>query len=165
MKLNSKNIFARYYNWIYGELPNDVCSFFWGSLFIVLAFPFVVTGRLLFHDKYDTSFGSCFCGGLFVWFLYGASLGVGIRFQGWYLELENDAYSQFVMSRTAVQFFLVAPLIGATILALIVGTVVLVVYGIIKLSSSDTRKPVILQNTQDFIGAIRKKHCTKIDWE
>lgn len=165
MKLNSKNIFARYYNWIYGELPNDVCSFFWGSLFIILAFPFVVMGRLIFHNRHDTSFGSCFGSGLLVWLLYGTSLGVGIKVQSWYLGIGNDAYTQFVMSRTAAQFLLVAPLIGATILALITGTVVLVVYGIIKLSSSDTRKPVILQNTQDFIGAIRRKHCTKIDWE
>lgn len=164
MKLNSKNIFARYYNWIYGELPNDVCSFFWGSLFIVLAFPFVVPGRLL-HSEHETGGVSCAAAGGVVYLWYFLCVGLGLEIYSRYLGVDKEVYDQFVLSLSGLQFFVFMPILGAMLCVIAIGAMYLIITGLFKLMTSKVKKPIVLQNTSDFIGAIRRKHCTKIDWE
>jgi hypothetical protein len=166
MKLNSKNIFARYYRWIYGDLPNDLCGFFWGLVFAIGLSVFVVPGRL-FHSKDNTGAGSCLGAGVFFYIVYLASMGLGVRLYAWFSGIaeEGELYSQFLQSLDALQFLVYMPLIGAVTIALCIGVIYLTIISIIKLSDKDFDKPKLIQNTSDWVGAIRKKHCTKINWK
>src|SRR5690349_972462 len=76
MKISKQNWFARYYNWLNGELPNDICSFFWGSVLIIGLFPMLVPGRLVvnYRSKSDY-FGISF----FLWMAYLMLLVVGAK--------------------------------------------------------------------------------------
>lgn len=40
MNISEKNVLARFYKWSYGELPQDFCTLFWGSLLSLVLLPF-----------------------------------------------------------------------------------------------------------------------------
>ncbi len=78
MNIKKSNLFARYYNWFYGAYPNDLCSFFWGTLFIVL-FPIIsIPGKVIapFTDFGESTFSKVLSGVLF-WIGYVAMIAVG----------------------------------------------------------------------------------------
>src|SRR5690606_28662258 len=111
MNLSTKNIFARYYKWVYGELPNDLCSFFWGTLFAVVAGVFIIPGRL-WTGRY-TSTAEKFFMGILAWFIYLALICAGVRVLD-ELGLRLDTFWGI---------FIVSPLVGALIIMFVVGGV------------------------------------------
>jgi hypothetical protein len=156
MKLNKNNWFARYYNWIYGEYANDVCSFFWGTVFAIIFSFICVPGRLLAY-LFD---GKPYSNGILFWLGYLAAFIIGISCYSKWIEVEELSFEDLTVF--GGWGFAVFPLIGLIASALVVafggGFVALLIY----LSERD--KPTLVQNTSDWVGAIRKKHCTKINW-
>jgi uncharacterized integral membrane protein len=166
MNLSSKNLFARYYNWIYGELPNDLCSFFWGTLFASGLFLFYVPGRIC-----NPKGTSRFWAGLGVWAAYFFLVYVGIHLLVvvWY-DIPKEEFNDFLLSLSGWQVFLIAPLVSAIMFATVIGSFVGFVVGFIKVEEyyrekSETNSPTLIQNTKDIVGAIRGKYCTKINWK
>jgi len=46
IELNDTNWFARYHKFIYGELPDNFCPFFWQLLAAILLFPLVIPSEI-----------------------------------------------------------------------------------------------------------------------
>jgi hypothetical protein len=159
MKLSSKNLLAKYYSWIYGELPKDLCSFFWGSLFAIVFILIYIPGRIFNHDG-----ASRFWAGLGSWLVYFAMLSVGCRiFTSWHGVKEEDTLA-FMTHLPWFMIWVVMPLITALIVSLFVLVLVGFVGCVMKIEEIDKPNIAIIQNTKDWIGAIRGKYCTKIEW-
>lgn len=148
MNLSTKNIFARYYKWVYGELPNDLCSFFWGTLFAVVAGVFIIPGRL-WTGRY-TSTAEKFFMGILAWVIYLALIcaGVGVLDE---LGLRLDTFWGI---------FIVSPLVGVLIIMAVIGGLM---YSICQVSSEKIGNAV--QTTKDLWASIKGKYCTKINWK
>src|SRR5687767_78930 len=82
MTINKNNWFAMYYNWVFGNYPHDICSFFWGSVMIILLAPFLIPGKLVMlmdhNNEDDYSYGLQTMLGGFLWLVYAIISGVGI---------------------------------------------------------------------------------------
>ena len=165
MELNEKNWFAKYYNWIYDGLPNDVCTFFWGTLLIVLIHPIIIPGRVC--KEWGDGFGNYLGKGIACWF------GIAI------LAVFGMPGIQFIFGKewlNTVPFiwgFLALLLSGIVLIGTIVGIIALILYSVYKYQKYKRNKPyvyieptpTIWDKTGDFIGAIRGKYCTKITWK
>lgn len=151
MKINKNNLFARYYQWIYGSLPNDVCSFFWGSLFALGLFFLLVPGRLIVSGSYDKSVVQQFFLGFFSWLVYGVCISVGIALVG--------AFGYEFINLWG--YLLLGALIGAAVIATVGFAIAVTVY----VSVEKLPETTVVQNTKVFIGAVKRDHCTKINWE
>jgi hypothetical protein len=159
MNLSRKNLLARYFRWLKGDLPQDLCTFFWGSVFNILLFPLVVPGKI-WGDFVDTeiTIGRNFWNGLAFWIVYlvAAAIGLGVMREFGYEPI--NAYG----------VLLLLPLIGVGVAVLVIACFILIVGGGVELSErykarrSDAPKESSLKL---WIGAIRKKYCTKITWE
>lgn len=144
MNISSNNIFAQYYKWINGELPNDLCSFFWGTLVNIALLPIVVVGQLISKEKgFSNSFGI----GIFTWLIYFLAFSIGL------LILNSFGYEPIGFAGN----LLLLPLIGAVAIGTVIGLIVLFVYGGVKGAESST--------VQDTVATIRGKYCTKITWK
>jgi hypothetical protein len=171
MKISAKNLFARYYNWIYGELPNDVCSFFWGSVLAIGLFPILALGRIWM----DNSFGNILGLGLFHYIGYGILLITGVDPYGEiFMGIKNVEYFHqvFDMNPSNLEIFLYMPLTGLLILlciGLTAGSIILGIYGLFSFTLGTVSVTIsgaeLIRNTKDVVGAIRRKHCTKIIWK
>lgn len=154
MTLSKNNWFARYYNWIYGNYPKDVCSFFWGSLYALVVFFFVVPGRLaLNEDDRHSPVAQFFTGlALVIMTLVVIAAGNGIldKFGYQFINLWG-----VIFGGLAIGLILCAAIVGIFYL------IYLIVAGLGK-TSRVVSEASFVQNTSDFVGAIRRKHCTKI---
>src|SRR5688572_30790810 len=152
MNLNKKNLFARYYNWIYENYPNDICSFFWSSIWIILLFPFFVIGRLSYFGKtgWDYSADHSLGRGFAFWIAYFLMLLVG---QG---IMSKFGYNPVGFSG----FFLLAPIIGIVIMSVFAGVFIGITAGGVYLYENRKDKPRKTP-VRDWIGAIRGKYCTR----
>lgn len=156
MTLNKNNYFARYYNWIYYDYPNDLCSFFWGSVLSILLVPLIATGTFIARstEEYSSYFERC----LLAFVLYG------------YLTL-SCYLGNSLFAITGYEFiYWWSILLGG----LLIGNVFIL--GIAYLTYLWSKKPVkiyhqpskfenFIDDVKDWIGAIRGKYCTKITWK
>ena len=155
MNIKKSNLFASYNNWIYGEYPKDVCSFFWGSLFAIGLFFFIVPGRLVSSDK---NAGKHLGYGILLWIAYlflvlignGVIMKFGYEFVGFW------------------GIFGLGLLLGAGVVAVGFGGLFLVVgvpmYIQQQVSESNSYNSITTK-TKDWVGAIRGKYCVKISWK
>lgn len=156
MILNKNNYFARYYNWIYGDYPKDICSFFWGSVLAILLAPLILPGKKLtsLSDKYDEnlhSWGLQSVVGLLIYLfiLLFASIGNALL----------DAFGyEFIYWWSIV---LGGFSLGILAVALIVG----ISTGIVWFFSKKAPETHLVSNTVDLIAAIKGKYCTRITWK
>ncbi len=170
MILNKNNWFAMYYNWIYGNYPNDVCSFFWGALFALLFAPFIVPGKLIlsFHPGYNSPWNDIknawvlqmlvAVATFFVFYLI-ALLGNGML---------NIFGYEFLYLWSVVFGGLLIGLLMLVNIAIVIILLYLIGKGIVRLFQKTGEvipETHIIDNTKDFIGAIRGKYCTKITWK
>jgi len=144
-------LLGRYYNWIYSEYPNDLCTFFWGTLLALLFAFILIPGRLLRNEYDDTS--DTYSKGLVCW--------------GVFAIVYHITKNTSILLNPFIALFL---LLGTGIL--IWGTIVGGCWGIVYIVERRREKnyykeykPSLLSKTSDVIGAIRGKYCTKIDWE
>lgn len=167
MKL-SKN-YAVFYKLIYGELPKDVCTFFWGSLFALALSPLLLPGRLWMRG-FEKILGA----GILTWAPYFLFMMLGFHSYAKYLGIDKlESYT--VLNLEAWQIFLLMPLAGLGAVLAIAATCFLVVgipYGIYWLLSlgvssagGAVKETTFAQNTRDFVGAVRGKYCTRINWK
>ena len=152
---NKKNWFARYYNWIYNGFPNDVCTFFWGTLFAILCSLLFIPGRLSYFGKpeWDYSGENSLGRGFVIIIVYFLALmgGVSVMYKFGYEPLG------------LLGNWILAPIIGLItfilFIVIIVGPIVGGVYYI------ENRKKSYSTPGKDWWGAIRGKYCTKITWK
>lgn len=163
MKLSTKNIFAKYYKWLHGKLPNDVCSFFWGILLPSLGCLFYIPGRLI-EGANDNSSNKMKSGIMSYLFIIGF-----ICFGSLFYSKEQ------MMSFNSIWILLL--ILFGTGLGLVVCIIASIAVVALLYKWNDNRKyklrlskpqqPTISrsENIKIWIGAIRKKHCTKIEWD
>lgn len=162
MEIKEKNLFARYYDWMYDDLPDDVCTFFWGSVFIILFSPILIPGRLM--GSYYDGFGDYFGKGFMAWLLFFLLALFGVPF--WKLFGE-----EFINSLPVIIQLLILAFAGAlqALVAVGIGAGIYYSYQFYKkhrkISPIEEEKPTFWEKTGDFIGAIRGKYCTKITWK
>ena len=160
MKLKETNWLGRYYNWIYSEYTNDLCTFFWGTLLALLFAFILIPGRLLRNEYDDTS--DTYSKGLVCWLVCWGVFAIvvltgSIPYNKEYFNSLNPFIALFLLLGTGI---------------LIWGTIVGGCWGIVYIVERRREKnyykeykPSLLSKTSDVIGAIRGKYCTKIDWE
>lgn len=157
MTLDSNNYFGRYYNWIYGYYPKDVCSFFWGSLLAIILTPLLLPGKFLVRatgdDEHTNSWVLQTFTGVLIWLfsVLFSLIGNAILnlFDYEFIYWWSISFGGFLLG------------IGS------IGILVALMYLIGRLlhkTTSSLPKTYIMDNTKDFIGAIRGKYCTKITW-
>lgn len=184
MKLNPNNIFARYYRWIYGALPADICSFFWGTVAIILLSPIVIIGRLIWFADHKGFKNEIRNGGNF-YLVNLAMMVVGAMATSKNSESLNDLpLWKVLMFLWLIGFGIF--LCIAILIALVIGIVWFAEYR--KKQLRKRQKEIIATYGYDYwydhfiapkqkpdrvtfreklsiwIGAIRQKHCTKIEW-
>ena len=174
MNLSKNNLFARYYQWIYGNLPNDICSFFWGSVLAIGLLPIVAVGRL-FHDRWELHFGKVLGAGLLFWIVYSVATLLGlIWYANFVLDLGDKGfqfsdYHLLNLPWYGLAFGMPLVFIGIVLACLLIVAVpVGIIYLICRVFGvgvSAAQRTVVAQNTADFVGAIRRKHCVKINWD
>lgn len=156
MNLSTKNIFARYYKWVYGELPNDLCSFFWGTLFAVVTGVFIIPGRL-WTGRYAST-AEKFLMGIIAWFIYFLLISAGV-FVVDELGLRLDTFWGI---------FIVSPLVGALGVLIIIAVGGGLGYSIYQVSNAPNKSEKIgsaVQTIKDLWASIKGKYCTKINWK
>lgn len=158
MNLSRNNWFGMYYNWIYRTYPNDLCSFFWGTLLILLLFPIIVPGRIFARSFMDQEISTYILYSIIFWFvdIIFTVLGVSL--------IHELGYSY-----TSMLWLLVsAPILGLIIIGLAGGVVVGTVAGgiyTVQLAGKTDVYTTTKEKARDFVGAIRGKYCTKITWK
>lgn len=158
MKRN--NIFAKYYKWIYNNLPNDSCSFFWGSLLIITLSPIFILGRLI-CNKYNDETPKRFAVGLLIWVTTFYMILVGI------LPIILIMGKEYLQSLNIFIIILLSFLSGVITLGILGG----IVWGSYYLNerrvehSYSSNEPSYVEKISDWIGTIRGKYCTKINWK
>lgn len=158
MTISTKNIFARYYKWVYGKLPNDLCSFFWGTVFAVVAGVFIIPGRL-WTGRY-TSTAEKFFMGILAWVIYLALICAGIG--------ALDKLGLGLRLYTFWGIFIVSPLVAALGVLTITAVGGGLMYSIYQVSNAPNKSERIgkaVQTTKDFWASIKGKYCTKINWK
>ena len=175
MEINKNNLFARYYQWIYGNLPKDVCSFFWGSVLAIGLFPILVIGRLL-NNSYWPKFGETLGFGLLFYFIYGIATLLGLLlYADIILDLQGESFSfsehypLLGLSWYGLLFGMPLVAIGVIIGVLLIVAIPLSIGWLIcklfNVTVSTASSTTLAQNTKDWVGAIKGKHCTKINWK
>lgn len=169
MKLNSRNIFAIYYKWIYDRLPNDICTFFWGTLFSVLFSILTIPGRMVKFIDRDTNI---YLRGIYFWIGYLLFFALGNVFCRPYFGNQ--------ISPEDLKFFgpwllLIIPAVGFIAIGLLVGIIIGIILLIISIKERRENKiraqyPMgeyqpMKARSENFIAAIKRKHCTKIEWK
>lgn len=171
MNLNKNNLFARYYNWIYRHYPDDICSFFWGTVLIVVLCPFFIPGKLFFST--NDSLGDIIAKSVAFWVTLLVCMVFGLIPYGgslkeWFMTLPNIVQITLLIVTGAVEIALVV-CIGVGI------------YYIAEYRRESKRQrylrlmeetnyqyeepPTMGEKVGNFIGAIRGKYCTKITWK
>lgn len=154
MTLSIKNPLVQYYNWMYNELPNDICSFFWGTILSVIFFVLYIPGRLLPIKPMEKLI---VLKGIIFWFL-----ATFLTMIGWSVTIEAMNNLFFLMD--IWKYFLIglgimAGAIGVFLLAFSIafGTVygIYYTYNVVK----GARPTTVMRDTWN---AIRGKYCTKI---
>lgn len=159
MTLNKNNYFAKYYNWVYGYYPQDVCSFFWGSILGIGLGVFMTPTKLiafLFDPDYDFNKRDVV--------VYSLS---GLVF--YLLSTLVILTGSLVLGIFGYEFTYWWSLIfgGFFLGGLLIISIILAGWGIVSLfKRTKTKLPEthLIDNTVDFIAAIRGKYCTKITW-
>jgi hypothetical protein len=173
MNLSKSNLFGRFYNWMYGEYPPDVCTFFWTMVYTVLFSIVVIPGRALCNlDKQCWEFEK-----------YSAGKHFTYGFTTLMLNLLCVAVGNMVIRLFGYEFvhvgiFLLGIPLGALVIAIMIGLVALIIAGIqwygeykrekrreAIMIGAYRYKPSFRDNLSDWIGAIRQKHCTKLNWK
>lgn len=182
MELNKKNWLGMYYNLVYGDYPNDVCSFFWGTLLIVLLSPIMSIGGFMnksasysmWSDKTENFFKSLLWG-IVIYALYGMLLSMGASIYGSYIGMSETHFTELYNLIGGLKFFLLIPLLGIGML-LIVALSIAIIAGICagvkwiydkiveKKEESNVKVPYA-QNVGDFVGAVKGKYCCRIIWK
>ena len=158
MTLNKNNWFAIYYNWIYLSYPKDVCSFFWGSVIAILLGPFVIPGLLLAIANDDYSLRRSTIGqtviGIVIYLMLFLIAGLG-----------NAVLSIFGYEFIYLWSIILGG-IGLGILFLLFGIAIgYSIFLLIRKSVGAVPQTHIIDNTIDFVAAIKGKYCTKITWK
>lgn len=161
MKINSKNLFARYYKWMYGKLPNDLCSFFWGSLFAITLKLIYIPGRV-----FNPNGSSRFWAGLGVWAAYFLLVSLGESIYSSWLGVPHEKEMEFIMGLPWYTLFVIMPLISAVVISFFFAIVAGIIVLIIRIETSGIHVPSgkFIGSAKDWVGAIRGKYCTKITW-
>lgn len=157
MTLSKNNWFAIYYSWIYGEYPNDVCSFFWGTLLLVLLAPFVIVGKLIAIVSNDSDIENSrvtmIIIGAFIWLILAVITALG----------------NVVLSLLGYEFVggwaTIFGGFGLGVLFLLNIFIILYLIFLLVRATGNISKPIVVDNTVDFIAAVRGKYCTKITWK
>lgn len=159
MTLTKNNYLARYYNYVYGIYPNDICSFFWGGLLAIILSPLLLYGKLfVYHIAGEKSFRYSYVYlsimGLVFYLLTVTSIMAGNSI------LEEWFGYEFIYWWSQIFGGLILGLL-AIVLALvgIVSIVGLLIY------SERVRSPKFVQDSKDVVAAIRGKYCVKINWK
>lgn len=170
MRINKNNLFARYYEWIYGSLPDDLCSFFWGTLYALGLSPILVVGRL-WLERWGVNVWKCLGAGILTWLAYGFVITMGLVMYAQYILDLEDGFSfrehYHLLNLTWYGLLLGMPLvfIGALLVCIaIVAIPVSLIWLICKLFKV-TVSTTLAQNTKDLVGSIRGKYCTRINWK
>jgi len=153
MNIKKNNLLARYYRWIYGNLPIDLCSFFWGSVFAILLFFLLVPGRL-FTSRYDDVYYKGFVGSL-CWVGYISAVVIGNGLVG-------EFGYQFI---NLWGILLLGPLMVVVLIAVGGFAIFGGIGGTIYILKEKVPNTSLAQNTKNWVGAIRGKYCTKITWK
>lgn len=177
MELSSKNIFARYYKFIHCALPSDVCSFFWGTVLIILLSPVVVVGRLVWfadHDGLKNELGNgvkVYIGYLIVWLIgvFGLTQNMEIKTLTDFIDLFTITQIIFLPFLTGIAL----SLLMAVCLAFVLFCAWLgeLIERYIKKKRREKRNdydPIFEKGPSRLSiwwGAIRNKYCTKIEWK
>jgi len=158
MNLNKNNWFARYYNWMHGNFPNDVCTFFWRSLFAILLAPIVVPGRIVV-GRQELFIGK-FVIGIILWLFSVIITKVGQVLIGDYSQ-DLNVFVKFILYFST----------GLLLVSIFIGVCIGIYFLCKKIKDKRDEKPYnpdyksFAEKTGDFIGAIRGKYCTKITWK
>jgi hypothetical protein len=184
MELSKRNVFVRYYEFVYNNEPNDICSLFWGSVIGLLLSLFAVPGIYIMRNQYDFRYISglsrSLLASLVMTIVYGLMfviIAVGNRL----LEIFGYKFTHW----TGVVFGGLG--IGLSLIALIFGFVLGCWYISSKISeykdkkreerylqnlaNSESgeveleKKTNYFQNFKDIIAAIRGKYCIKITYK
>lgn len=158
MTLNKNNWFAIYYNWIYLSYPKDVCSFFWGSVIAILLGPFIILGLLTAIASDDYILRRSIIGqtmmGIVIYIMLFLIAGLG----------------NFVLSVFGYEFIYLWSIIlggiGLGILSLLFGVAIMRgIFLLIRKSVGAVPQTHIIDNTVDFVAAVKGKYCTPIKWK
>jgi hypothetical protein len=176
-----KNWFGKYYDWVYTEYPENICTFFWGTLTITLLFPLVIPGTLIVSRRERMYIP----GGMIVFF---SSLLTCILFlfAAVIINLGNAVLEIFEYKLIHWAAFIFGGLlVGLLTIAVIVGMALLfyILYVYIqerkrfrrekkrleeKMNTGSyevyTPSSTIWENIASSIGAIRGKYCSRITW-
>lgn len=168
MNLSTKNIFARYYKWVYGELPNDLCSFFWGTVFAVVTGVFIIPGRL-WTDRYDSTAEKFFMG-IFAWFIYFVLTHAGVGALG-KLGLRLDTFwgiyivSPFVGALGVLGVLIIMAVVGRLGCFIYQVSIERFIYQASNVPNKSEKIGSAVQTTKDLWASIKGKYCTKINWK
>lgn len=179
MEINKNNWFARYFNWIYEEYPENICKFFWGSVLAMVLFFIVVPGRIWSEKIMKKTWDyQPYPTGLVMWVAYILLSALGMNF----LKL-------FSINETLLSVFTIGTLFGIITMGIMVGIIILVCYLTDKYKNykrkkyrekvdrayqdpklyeqyiKEMNKPSFADNLAKWIGAIKGKYCTKIIWK
>lgn len=160
MTLNKNNWIVRYYYWINSEYPTNLCPFFWGSLLIIVLFPFMVLGRVLIGkkdpDAYESlpklSYFTCSAMVYLFWFIF-AGFGNSL------MKIYGYEFTHW----TGVVFL--GLLMGIVHTGLFLGFIYGIYWIYSKIAKATRLKMPethVIQNTKDIFAAITDKYCTKI---
>lgn len=168
MTLSRNNWFARYYLITNDYLPDDLCSFFWGTFFSVMLAPFTLVGGISARlTDWSRSTHKCFWYGILTYLFYAILVLTGASlYSSWFLGLDKIT-EEFWGLVTNLQIYLWFPLLALVVVTLGFGAFAAVVVSIIYISERDVRLPEIkvFRNTRDLVGAIKGKYCTPIKWK
>lgn len=150
MEIKKSNLLGRFYEFFHGELPNDVCSFFWGVVWSLLFLPVVLLGRLINmldgekRPSFKKNFGSGFAVSITCLFLLmgGVGLAEKINLMVWWF------------------YAIVAPIIFLIVFGLVIGIIGLTAWFFDEGAGSK-----IGDSTSAILGAVKKNYCTKINWK
>ncbi len=169
MELKENSFLAKYYRFMFDNLPKDFCTLFWNILFATIFFPLTIA-YYPFAESWNKNAFPLVVRAIFgaiVW-MFATLLGVLGA-----VQLEKLGWEGFIK----LSFFLVVPiglvfiiLAFAIIIAIAVGTG----YGISKVWKAAFPKKE--KNYEDEVttplsklsiiwSTIRNKYCTKIDWK
>jgi hypothetical protein len=172
MELSKNNIFVRYYNWIYNKYPNDICSFFWGSLFIILTAPFISLGTFIDRKSDPKSYKYDYPEYIAVRIFYGMIiplfLYILIETGNGILELFKYEFTHWLSIVFGGLFLGI--LAFSTVIGIFYGLYVLISLSLIyrrdrmhKVVFEKKQKgPTFMDNFKSFVAAIRGKYCSKI---
>lgn len=159
MTLSINNLFGKFYNWIYLSYPNDVCSFFWGTVIAILLLPFILPGKLIGYLSDDYQIERSIVG--------QALIGVGIYFVSFIIIMLGNAVLEVFFGYEFIYLWsVILGGLGLGLLALVNFVIIIaVIYLAFRAGGQTISHTGVIDNTADFVGAIKGKYCTKITWK